>query len=129
MIVGSIDVTQSEEKKQTSQSIQALKPVYRVKKTVDRSKNFLKELGLNSEQFKILVDNLPQPIAVYRVVYDHKGKPVDYLLLESNKAYDSLHFFKRDRIGKRATLFNFELKKDFARWTEIFGDVDRKSVV
>ena len=58
----------------------------KVKDHIDASKDFLEELGINSQQFKTLFDNLPQGVALYKMIYDKKGKPVDFILLESNKS-------------------------------------------
>ena len=121
--MSSINVTQPKVNKQTPHLIHSLKAPSKIKKLVDESKKFLDELGLNSQQFKILVDSLPQAVAVYKMVYDQKGNPSDYILLESNKAYDNIHFFKRDRIGKKAIQFNPELKKDPTDWLRIYGKV------
>jgi PAS domain S-box-containing protein len=57
------------------------------------------------------------------MVYDEKGKPVDFIPLESNKAYDDIHSFKRERIGKKATEFNPKLKDDPIDWIGIYGRV------
>ena len=52
-----------------------------------------------------------------------KGEPVDFILLESNKAYDNIHSFKRERIGKKVTQFNPKLKNDLIDWIGIYGKV------
>ncbi|MCL4430459.1 MAG: PAS domain S-box protein, partial [Chloroflexi bacterium] len=70
-----------------------------------------------------LFDNLPQGVAVYKMVYNRKGNPVDFVLLESNRAYDHLHSFNRDRIGKKTTEFNPKIKKDSIDWVSIYGRV------
>ena len=57
------------------------------------------------------------------MIYDKKGKPVDFIPLESNKAYDHIHFFKRERIGKKATEFNPKIKDDTIDWIGIYGKV------
>jgi PAS domain S-box-containing protein len=57
------------------------------------------------------------------MVYDEKGTPVDFIPLESNKAYDDIHSFKRERIGKKATEFNPKLKDDPIDWIGIYGRV------
>jgi PAS domain S-box-containing protein len=122
-IANSINVAQSKANEQTPHIIHSLQPLSRIKRSVDESKKFLEELGLNSEQFKILVNCLPQAVAVYRMVYDRKGKPIDYILLISNKAYDQIHPFKMKRIGKKATGLNPKLKRDSMDWIRIYGEV------
>ena len=57
------------------------------------------------------------------MVFDKDGAPVDFILLESNKAYDDSHSFKRQRIGKKATQFNPKIKDDSIGWIDIYGRV------
>ena len=91
--MNSIDVTQSKANKQTPPLIHSLHPSTKFRKLLNESKGFLEELGIKSHEFKILFDNLPQAVAVYKMLYDTKGKPIDYILLESNIAYDKNSFF------------------------------------
>lgn len=121
--MNSIDLAQSETNSQASPLVDQLETVSKTKKINNVSQNYLEELGINSQQFRTLFDNLPQGVAVYKMVYDSKGNPVDLVLLESNKAYVDFHSFKRGRIGKRATEFNPEIRDDQIDWIRIFGRV------
>ena len=103
--------------------IPSLKTRTEDKKHYDVSKGFLEELGVNGQQFKTLFDRLPQGIALYKMVYDPKGDPIDFILLESNKMYNNINYFKRDRIGKNATEFNPKIKNDNTDWIGVFGRV------
>ncbi len=123
MIVNSIDVAQSKANRQTPPLIHSLQTPTKIKKFVDINNNFLGELGIKNHEFKILFDNLPQAVAIYKMVYDKKGKPVDYILLESNQAYDNIHSFKRERIGQKAIEFNPKIKDDPIDWLRIYGRV------
>ncbi len=105
-IVGSIDVTQPKANKQRPPLIHSSQTLPKIKKLSDESKDSLEELGVNSQQFKTLFDNLPQGVAVYKMIYDQKGKPIDYVLLEGNKSYKRIYRFKRERLDKKAALFN-----------------------
>jgi PAS domain S-box-containing protein len=122
-IANSIDVTRSKAKKQMSPLIHSLKTRTEDKKHYDVSKGFLEELGVNGQQFKTLFDRLPQGIALYKMVYDPKGEPIDFILLESNKMYNNINYFKRDRIGKNATEFNPKIKNGNTDWIGVFGRV------
>jgi two-component system, LuxR family, sensor kinase FixL len=99
-----------------------------MKKIPVPNQDFLVELGVNSQQFKTLFDNLPQGIAVYKIIYNQKGKPIDYILLESNKAYDSMNPFKIYRVGKKATAFNPKMKKNQINWLNVYGKVATTNV-
>ena len=57
------------------------------------------------------------------MVYDEKGKPVDFILLESNKVYDDIHSFKRQRIEKKARRFNPKINNDSIDWIDVYGQV------
>jgi PAS domain S-box-containing protein len=128
-IVNSIDVAQSSDaKKQTPPLIHSFQKQLKTKKISVPSQDFLAELGVNSQQFKTLFDNLPQGIAVYKIIYTQKDKPIDYILLESNKAYDSIHPFKLNRVGKRATAFSPKTKKNPINWLRVYGKVATTNV-
>ena len=122
-IVNSIDVAQSETNSQASPLINQLKTVSKTKKNNKVNQNYLEELGINSQQFRTLFDNLPQGVAVNKMVYDSKGKPVDFILLESNKAYANFHSFKRMRITNKATEFNPEIRDDQIDWIGAYARV------
>ena len=89
----------------------------------NETEGFFSELGVRSEQFKSLFDNLPQGVALYKMVYDTKDLPVDFILLESNRAYDNLHSFSRDQIGKKAIEYNPQIKNDSTDWIGIYSKV------
>jgi len=84
---------------------------------------FFSELGIRSEQFKSLFDNLPQGVALYKMVYDDRNLPVDFILLDSNKAYENLCSFCRVRLGKKPIAYNLQIEKDSAYWIDIYSKV------
>lgn len=97
----SIDFAQSRANKQVPPLINSSQKPAQIKDKTNLSKDFLEELGVNNQQFKTLFENLPQGVAVHKMIYNKKGKPVSYIPLESNKIYDNIHFFKPVRIGKK----------------------------
>ena len=126
--MGSIDVTQQKPKKQLPPFVHSSKSRIQTEKNVDESESLLEELGVNSQQFKILFNTLPYGIAVYKMVYDQKGTPIDYILLESNKVYERIHHFERERIGKRAAEFNLQKQDIPTDWIAVYGRVASNSV-
>jgi two-component system sensor kinase FixL len=80
-------------------------------------------LGISSQQFRILFDNLPQGVALYKMVFDKDGAPVDFILLESNKVCDDIPFFKGQRIGKKEIQFNPKIKNESINWIGVYGSV------
>ncbi len=61
-----------------------------------------------AEKLKILTsvyDSMSEGIALHEITYDHSGKPVDYILIDVNPAYEKITGLnKNDIIGKKATL-------------------------
>jgi PAS domain S-box-containing protein len=121
--VNSIDVTQSKSNKQMSPLIHSSQTSSKIRNYINKSKDFLEELGITSQQFKTLFGSLPQGIALYKMVYDQQGESIDSILLESNKAYDKIHSFKSKQIGKKTTKFNPKIKNDRKKWLKVCGRV------
>jgi PAS domain S-box-containing protein len=77
-----------------------------------------------NEQYRRLFDFMPGGIARHKIVVDEKGKPIDYIFLEVNQAFEKLTGLKReDIIGKRVTeaipdISNFEFD-----WISTYGEV------
>ena len=123
-IANSIDLTQSKPDKQINPLTSSSKiPSPRKRGNGDNGKDLLEELGISSQQFKILFDNLPQGVGLYKMVYDEKGAPIDFILLVSNKVYDDIHSFKRQRMEKKATQFNSNIKNGQIDWIGVYGRV------
>jgi PAS domain S-box-containing protein len=78
----------------------------------DKITDLLEDFGIRNQQFRILFDNLPQGVALFKVVYDENAIPVDFILLESNRAYDNFHSIKKQNIGKIVTQSNAKITKD-----------------
>jgi hypothetical protein len=121
--VNSIDFTQTKAKKQIPPLDTSLKTRSGNKRNCDLDKDFLEELGVSSQQFKMLFDNLPQGIALYKMVYDKKGVPIDFIVLESNKAFKKINYFKRDHTGKNQTEFDLKIENNNINWIGVFGRV------
>ena len=56
------------------------------------------------ESYRRLVDHLPDGYANHEVVVDDEGKPVDYIFIDVNPAFETLTGLSREQIiGKKAT--------------------------
>jgi PAS domain S-box-containing protein len=122
--VNSIDITRSKTRKQISPLIHSLKTHSKIKNHLDVIKGFLEELGVTGQQFKTLFDSLPQGVALHKMIYDSKCLPVEFILLESNKAYDKYHYFRSNiGSGNKSNDFNPKIKNDNVDWIEIYGRV------
>ncbi len=128
MIVKSIDVAQSKANRQMPPLIHSTQLPSKNKSYTAVRNEFLDELEISSQQFKTLFDNLPQGVAVYKVMYSPKGKPIDFIPLEFNKMYGRLHFFKSEQLGRKATESNPKIKNEPIDWIGIHGKVARTGI-
>jgi two-component system, NarL family, sensor histidine kinase UhpB len=77
---------------------------------------------ISKDQFQQLFCEMMQGAAFHEMIYDDKGKAVDYRTLDINKAYESIMGISREQIiGKSASSFlpDSELRK----WLDIFSPV------
>ena len=119
----SISFAPSKAKKKNPPLIHSSETHLQRKSSSDADNDLLEELKVSKRQFKTLFNNLPQCVALYKMVYDEAAEPVDFILLESNKAYEDIHPFKRKRIGIRATELNQKIKNHPLNWLGVYGRV------
>ncbi len=75
-------------------------------------------------KYQSLIDNLPDAFAYHQVVADKTGKPVDYIFLEINCAFEEMTGLKRvDVIGKKVTEVLPDIGKDSFDWIGTYGRV------
>ena len=117
--MSSIDVTHQQTRNQ-AHIIHPPKPhkTYRT----DRDKN-LAELNLTRDQFKILFENLPQGIALHKMVCDKQNVPTDFIFLASNKAYNDILFPSGNHLGKKPNQSNNQTKTSSVDWLTIYEKV------
>lgn len=71
-----------------------------------------------------LLETLPYGFARHRIVLDDEGRPVDYIFLQVNSAFEKTTGLKRDSIlGKKATEVLPGIEKDEFDWVGVFGKV------
>ena len=118
-IVNPIDVTQIKANKKSPPLIHTFKNPTKIKKLIDANKDFLEVLGLDRKQFKSLLKKLPFAVALFKIEYDQKNKPIDFVLLESNRKYNNIHFLKRAHVEK-ANGLNLKIKETRIDWLSIY---------
>ena len=75
-------------------------------------------------RYRSLIENMMNGFAYHKVIFDEYGKPVDYVFLEVNKAFERLTGLKRDEIiGKKVTEVLPGIDKDPADWIGVYGMV------
>jgi len=91
----------------------------------DNRRDSPEEFGISSQQFQIIFSNLTRGgIALCQIVYDEKGVPVDFIVLEANSSFEAIFGVKREQIIlKKATQFDHEIKESFADYIGMYGRV------
>ena len=78
----------------------------------------------NEASYRGLFTNMASGFAHHRTIVDDAGKPVDYVFLEINRAFEQLTGLKReDVIGKRVTELLPGIENDPFDWIGKYGDI------
>ena len=116
-----IDVTQPKSKQKRSLIDSPLIPS-KISNSDVLPDGVLDESSLSRQQFKIFTEGLPYGVALYKMLFDNQ-KPVDFILLEGNKAFDSIIFFRSKRQEKKASQINPKIRNETADWLNICSKV------
>ena len=91
---------------------------------VSRRKRVEDALRQSEEQNRLTLDNMISGYALYEMIYDRDGNPVDYLYLDANSAFEELVGIK-DPVGKTVR----QLIPDIDNfWIETFGEITSSGV-
>lgn len=94
---------------------------YRV---VDSLNNILlmQDLKQSEQKYKQFFTTVPNGWAYHKIIVDQDNKPIDYIFLEINDAFERLTGLKRkDIIGKKITEVFPGVENDPADWIGVFG--------
>ena len=73
---------------------------------------------------RFLLENMINGYSYHKLIFDEDEKPVDYVFLEVNKAFERLTGLKRDEIiGKKVTEVLPGIENDPADWIGVYGMV------
>ncbi len=82
------------------------------------------ELQVSESKYHSLFANMMNGFAYHQILLNKKGKPVDYVFLEINDAFEKLTGLKKaDVVGKKATEIIPGIKDDPADWIGMYGKV------
>ena len=83
-----------------------------------------KKIRDSEKKYRLLFENMMAGFALHKIVLDAKGKPVDYIFLEVNDAFERLTGLKREHIlGKRVTQVLPKIETDPVDWIGRYGNV------
>jgi PAS domain S-box-containing protein len=83
-----------------------------------------KVFGGNLKQDNLFLDKMLDGFAYHKIVVDKSGRPIDYVFLEINHAFEKMTGLKREQIiGKKVTEVLPGIEKDPADWIGVYGKV------
>jgi len=78
----------------------------------------------SQKQYQTLFENMLNGLAFHKIITNKKGRPIDYIFLETNSAFEKLtKKKKKDIIGKKVTEVFPGIENDPANWIERYGRV------
>ncbi|WP_018294397.1 PAS domain S-box protein [Mariprofundus ferrooxydans] len=87
-------------------------------------KHALDEMDHSEQKYRGLFEHMINGFALHKVVCDEQGRPVDYLFLEVNKAFEQLTGLQEhDIIGRKVTEVLPNIEKDPADWITRYGKI------
>ncbi len=87
--------------------------------------NLLEDFVIDNKHFQNIFSNLLHGgIALSKILYDEKGNPIDFIVLEANQSFEDIFGVKREQILlKQATKFAPKIRKIFVNYLGIFSRV------
>lgn len=87
-------------------------------------KHALEEMRQSEQKYRGLFENMIDGFALHKILCDEQEKPIDYLFLEVNKAFEQLTGLQgHDIIGRKVTEVLPNIEKDSADWITRYGKV------
>ena len=81
-------------------------------------------LLMSTEQFNLFFEKMMDGFAYHKIVVDEAGKPVNYIFLEVNKAFEEMTGLKKEKIvGKKVTEVLKGIESDPSDWIGVYGRV------
>jgi PAS domain-containing protein len=78
----------------------------------------------SSSQFSSLIDNITTPTSYNKIICLDNGKPVDFVFVKVNSAFEKLTGLKKeDILGKRICEVLPHLVGDLSGWIDMYGSV------
>ena len=85
---------------------------------------WVKDLGTDRKQFNMFFENMLDSFSYNKIILDETGKPVDYIFLEVNAAFEKITGLKKEKIiSKKATEIFKGLENELAKWINVYGRV------
>ena len=81
-------------------------------------------MGTDRKQFTMFFERMMDGFAYHQIILDKAGKPIDYVFLEVNDAFERMTGLKKEKIiGKKVTEVLKGIENDPADWIGTYGKV------
>lgn len=81
-------------------------------------------LKKSEKKYRLLFENMSNAFALHEIILDENSKPVDYIFLEINEAFEAMTGLKeREIISRKVTEVLPGIEKDPANWIGEYGKV------
>ncbi len=102
----------------------AIRNVLAQKKELEERQRLAKELEENENRLRSLFEKMLNGLAIHEMVFDAQGKPIDYVFLQVNGAFERIMGLReKDIIGRRATEVIPGILKSSFNWIGVVGTV------
>lgn len=86
--------------------------------------NYIRMAGNMKVTYEELFESMTNGFAFHRIITDKSGKPIDYIFLHANKAFEKLTGLPRKKLlGRKVTEILPGIEKDPADWIGKYGQV------
>ena len=82
--------------------------------------------NLSESELILLFDNMISPLSYYRMIYDAEGRPIDYIILAVNTAFELETGLKREDVIGKNVLSIYPQTESY--WIECFGRVAKTGI-
>jgi len=92
-----------------------------VRREIKKKEEIELKLTENEQNLRLLFENMNTAFAYHKIITDEKGKPVDYLFLDVNPAFENMTGLKREQVLDRTVKSILPETED--HWIETYGEI------
>ncbi len=86
------------------------------------------ELGITNQQFRILFNDFPEGIALYKTIFDRNESPADFMPIQVNKAYERIVVNWKEMFARKISPNFSQTEGEPLDWKETYCNVENTGV-